>query len=76
MKLIRADALLGCCNQSNSLEPKAHRDMARLENGSDLDGERFSADVALISPDPGAFAFHLADSVSSATVRTNRAIGP
>lgn len=76
VKLVRTDALLAGRDQENRLQPEAQRDVAGLENGADLNGERLAALVALVSADPGALTFHLADANAAGAVRADRAGRP
>jgi len=55
-ELICAEALLATPEQMHRLQPDVHGDMAFLKDGSDLDGERLAAGVALVDADPGALA--------------------
>lgn len=76
MQLVRADALLARRDQKDGLEPEAHRDMARLENGADLDSKWLTAVITLVRAYAGAFAAHLAIALSSAAMRAYRAAWP
>lgn len=58
------------------MEPYAHRDMAGLEDGSDLYGKWLAAVLALVHADAGALALHLAILLDATTVRANRTTRP
>lgn len=75
-ELICAETLLRRAQKVHGLEPDMHRDMALLENGSDLNGERLPAGVALIDADPSAFAAQLTAVIDDSAVRTYTAIRP
>ena len=76
VQLVGADGLLARRHEEDGLKPDVQRDVAGLEDGPDLHGERFAALVALVGPDPGALAAHLADALDAAAVRADRTIGP
>lgn len=76
MQLIRADALLAGCNQENSLQPKAHWDVAGLENGADFYGKRLAAVVAFVRAYAGTCAAHFADALNATAMRAYRAARP
>lgn len=59
VKLVARNALLAGRHQEDCLEPKAHGDVAGLEDGPNLHGEGLAALVALVSADPGGLAAHL-----------------
>ena len=71
MQLVRADALLAGANQEDRLQPDMQLDVACLEDGADLDGERLAAGIALVGAYAGAFAFQLAAAIDHAAVRAN-----
>src|SRR5205823_2448219 len=63
MQLVRADALFARRDQEDSLEPKPHRNVRCLEDGSDLHGEGLAALVALVDADAGGLALERAAAV-------------
>ena len=76
VQLVRADPLLARTNQEDGLKPNVQLDVARLEDGADLDGEWLAAVIALVHANAGALAFQLAAAIDHAAVRANAAIGP
>ena len=76
VQLVGADALLAGCDQEDGLQPKAQRNMARLEDGPNLHGKRLTAVIALVGAYAGALADHLADSLKTAAMRANGTIWP
>lgn len=76
MQLVRANSFLARRNEEDSLQPKMQRDMARFEDGADLDGKRLAAVVALIGAYAGAFATHLGIALYAAAMRAYRAARP
>lgn len=77
LELAGADPLLRRTEQIDGLEPYAHRDVAGLEDGPDLDGKWPPAAVALIQADPIGFPPQPPDMLlGCATVRANRTVGP
>ena len=76
MKLVGAKTLLGGRQQVYGLEPEAHRNMAILKDGPNLDGKGLAAGIALIRANSGALAVHFTDSLFAPAMRTNRTIGP
>jgi hypothetical protein len=46
--------------------------VAVLKDSPDLNGKRFAASIAFVKTDPGAFAVHLADTIFTPAMRTNR----
>ena len=76
-KLAGADALLRRGQQVDRLEPYPHRDVAHLEDRSDLDVERLAAGIALVEADPRGLALQPADMfLRRAAMRARRTIGP
>src|SRR3954463_1036840 len=76
MDLVGANALLGRRHKRHRLYPKVHRNVARLEHGSDLHGKGLAALVALVGADPGALALHLGNALDAAAMRTDGAVRP
>ena len=76
VQLVRAYALLAGADQEYSLQPFVHRDMAGLEDGTDLDGEWLAAGIAFVGAHAGALALQLADTLEAAAMWADRAIGP
>ena len=77
VKLIGAYTLLARANQEHRLKPDMQLDVAGLEDGPDLHGERLATAIALVGAYTGAVAFQLAYAVlAGATVRANGSIGP
>lgn len=76
VQLVRADTLLARHNQEDRLQPDVHLDVARLEDGSNFDGERLAARIALVGAYTGALALQWAAAVIDAALRANAAIGP
>ena len=58
------------------MQPQAQRDMAGLEDGSDLDGEGFAAVVAFVGAYAGALATHLSDALHATAMRAYRPTRP
>jgi hypothetical protein len=76
VKLVAGNALLGRAQQVHRLDPETHGDVAGFEDGPDLDGELLAALVALVQPDPGGAAGHLADALDPAAMGANRPLRP
>ena len=76
VQLVSADPLLARADQEDRLQPDMQLDVAGLEDGADLDGERLAARIALVSAYAGALALHLAILAHNATVRANGAFWP
>ena len=76
MQLVAADALLRSANQVDRLKPDVHLDVAGLENGPDLDGERPASLVALVCADAGGLAAHLGYALALATLGAGSAMRP
>src|SRR5882672_3225190 len=76
VQLVRADPLLARCDEEDRLQPKMQRDMTRLEDGPDLDGEGLAAVVALVNAYPGALAAHLAIAFHATAMWAYRAARP
>lgn len=76
MKLVGADTLLAGGNKEDGLEPQMQLDVARFEDGANLNGERFAAVVALVHAYSGALALQLAAAINGAAVRTNATVWP
>jgi hypothetical protein len=76
VKLVAADALFAGAKQVHRLQPQVHRDVAVLENGSDLHGELLAALVALVKANAGRLTGHLANAVKAAAVGAYRALRP
>src|SRR5882672_2569727 len=76
VQLVRADPLLARGDQEDTLEPKAKRNVAGLENGADLHGKGLAAVVALVGAYAGALAAHLGIALHSAAMRAYRATRP
>lgn len=76
VQLVRADALLTGAEKEDRLKPDMQLDVARLEYGSDLDGKRLPAGVALVGAYPGALALELVAFVNNAAVRAYTPVGP
>ena len=53
-----------------------HFNMAGLENGSNLYGERLAALVAFVSTDPGGLAAHLRNALHAAAMGADRTVRP
>src|SRR6266446_526150 len=75
-ELICAEALLRRAHQVHCLKPNMQRHMARLEDGSDFDGERLTARIAFVNADAGAFAFQRPGTIDYATFRADTSIRP
>src|SRR6516164_2479582 len=65
-----------CGEKKNRTQPFVQRYMARLEQSSNLDRERFATAVALVGADPGARATKLANSVECSTAWAHRSFRP
>lgn len=76
MKLVRADPLLAGADEMNRLEPDMQWNVARFEDGPDLDGERFPAGIALVYADPGALALERPRAINYAAVWAYPSIRP
>jgi hypothetical protein len=76
VKLVSAHPLLGRAQQKHRLQPDMQFDVAGLEDGSDLHGERFTAGIALIDADPGALAFERAAASDNPAMRADAAVAP
>src|SRR4029077_15742139 len=78
LKLAGTDPLFRGGHKVDRLEPYAHRHMAFLENGADLDVEGLAARVALVKADPGGFPPQLTDAirVHIPAMMAHRAIRP
>ena len=76
VKLVAADALLGRAKQEDRLQPDMQLDMAGLENGADLDSERFPTGIALVQPDAGALSLQRAALVKHPATRADTPLGP
>lgn len=76
VQLVAADSLLAAAHQEHRLQPEMQRNVAGLENSSDLDGERLPAGVALVGADPGALAGQLAGAVNRPAMRADTTIRP
>ena len=63
-------------DQMDGLQPMAHRDMAGLENGPDLDRERLPAGIALVEADPVGLALERARLVSRRRNAGKRGLRP
>jgi hypothetical protein len=74
MQLVRADALLGGCQQMCRLEPLMQLHMAALKDGADRDGK--FAFAGATAPQPGATALDQSDAVKAATARAKRSLRP
>jgi hypothetical protein len=70
-ELICAKSFFAAAEQVHCLEPDVHRDVAFFEDGSDLHGERLTAGVALVGPNPSALAFESAALVDNPTMRAD-----
>ena len=68
-------SLLGGAHEIDGLEPESQGDMAVLKDSSHLDSKRFSAYIALVKADPGAFAVHLADALPASAMMADRPSG-
>jgi hypothetical protein len=75
-ELICAESLLAAAQKMQGLKPYAHRDMAFLEDGADLDSERLSTSVAFIDADAGALAFQRSALIDNTAVWTDTSIWP
>jgi hypothetical protein len=75
-ELVCAETLLAAAKQVHRLEPNVHRHMALFEDGSDLDGKRLAAGIALVDADPGALAFQLPALADCAAMRTEPSVRP
>jgi hypothetical protein len=75
-ELICAEAFLAAAHQVHSLQPDVQGDMAFLEDGPDLDGERLPAGIAFVDPDPGALASQQPALIEYATVRAYPTVRP
>ena len=73
MQLVRANAFLAGADKMHSSQPIAHGDMAILENGPDLHGERLAASVAFVEANPIAFSFKRRGTFEHATMRASAA---
>src|SRR6266481_4265882 len=60
----------------NRLKPNMQRHMARLEDGSDFDGERLTARVALIDADAGTLALQRPGTIDYAAFRADASVHP
>ena len=69
VQLIGADPLLARADQEDRLQPYMQLDVTGFEDGSDLDGERLTARIALVSAYAGALALHLAVLAYNAAMR-------
>ena len=77
MNLAGCDALLAGAHQMDHLQPQVQRQVRRLEDCPNPNGERLPAVVALVQALTGSLAIQFADMISSHTTeRTVRAIGP
>src|ERR1700730_763228 len=76
VQLVRANAFLAGTNKVHSGQPIAHGDMAILENGPDLHGERLAASVAFVEASPIAFAFKGRGTLEYSTMRANTPVHP
>lgn len=76
MKLVARNALLARRHEKHRLKPEMHRNMARLKDGPNLDGEGLAALVALVGADAGAPAAHLPDALETAAMRADRTFRP
>jgi hypothetical protein len=76
VQLVSAYALLAGAMQMHCLEPNMQLDVAGLEDGTDLDRERFAAGIAFVDADAGALALQWPALVYSAAVGAWPAIGP
>jgi len=73
MDLTGANAFFAGAHQVNDLKPNRHRNMAVLEDGSDLDGELLATLVALAQSGPRGFAGEFMDArlIAIAAVRAD-----
>jgi len=77
LKLPGADPLFRGTEQIDRLEPDPHRDVARLKNRADLDGEWLTAGIAFVESDPTSLSPQPADLLRGrAAVRADWAIRP
>lgn len=76
LKLAGADPFLAGSHQVDGLQPKAHRDMAALENSPHADSEGLAARVAFIEAGAGGLTLQLPDAAGAAAMLADRAIGP
>ena len=76
VQLVRADTLLAGAKKEHRLKPDMQLDVARLEDGPDLDGERLPAGVALVGAYAGALALELVAFVNNAAMRADTPVGP
>ncbi len=60
----------------NGKNPFVERNFGALKHGSDSDGERAGAVIALVDAGAGALAFQLRDFARAATMGANRPIRP
>ena len=75
-ELVYAEALLGRAHQVDRLQPDVQRDVARFEDGPDLDSERLPTRVALVDTDPGALAFQRPRAIYNAAMRAYPTVRP
>jgi hypothetical protein len=76
VQLVGAHAFLAGTHQMHCLQPDMQLDVAGLEDGPDLDGERLAASVALIDPDAGAVTFQRSALVDNAAMRARAPVRP
>ena len=76
VQLVGADPLLAGRDKEDRLQPDMQLDVARLEDGPNLDGERLAAGIALVGAYAGALALQLAAAINGPTVRAYATVGP
>src|SRR3954447_12082805 len=76
MKLMTANPLLGRAQQMDGLKPLPQRDMAALENGSDLHIELPTTRRALHQANPSARTLQAVRVPDRLTVRADRSVRP
>lgn len=70
-QLVGTEPLFGRADQPYGLKPVPHGNVARLEDGPHLHGERLAALVALVDAYPCAGALQLANALYTTAVRTD-----
>jgi hypothetical protein len=75
-ELIRAKALLRRTHKVDCLEPDMQRNVARLEDGSDLNGKGLPTSVALVIADTGALAVQRPRAINNPAMRAYATIRP
>lgn len=71
VKLIAGNALLAASDQIHRLQPDTHRNLAVLEDGANLHGERLAALVALPQASVGSLALQLTYALHPVPIMTN-----